>query len=147
MNWKRMFVLSVAFLTACAGDEPPVRRSGKPPPVTLIANGVVLSPGRATPTVFGVDAAAQSISIIVNHGTTSHIDAYLLPGTTAPLPARECETTGGARRDLTCIRDIPSGVRETLEGRRDVKAVALVLREGPGRVDIRLDYDELSRNV
>lgn len=137
----------LALAAACAGDEPLPRSGGKPPTVTLIANGVVLNQGRDAPTIFGVDAAGSTISIIVNHGNRASIDAYLLEEPTSPVPSKECETTAGVRRDLTCVRSIASGVRETLEWRGDVKAIALVLREGPGRVDLRFDYDEGSRNV
>ncbi len=138
-------------LAACKGDPAaaPAQSPGteKQPVVTLIVNNLTLQQGRDGAAIVGLDAAGGSASVIVVHSPKARIDLFLLAAPTDPIPARECALSPGARPVRSCVRDVGTGVRETLDRPGRAGAMAIVLRSGSGRVDLRFEYDEGSRAV
>lgn len=148
MTTIRILALVLA-LSACTDGAPstgtsPSPSPSKPPVVALLANGLDLRPGE--PVVLAIDPAAPAAGVIVTHDPTSRIDVHLLQGAADPLPG-ECPLEVGVRRNKTCIAAIGTGVRESLEQTGRAGGVAVVLRSGPGRIDVRVEYDERSRRV
>ena len=141
-----MPVMLVLLLAACSGGHAsaPKGQKGKPPDVTLLAQNLILPLNE--PVIVGIDNAAASASVIVTHDPDAHIDIYLLPNASSRLPAA-CQVKQIERRD--CVRDVGTGVRESLEARGTSagKAVAIVLRQGAPTVDLRFIYSEQSRRI
>lgn len=134
-------------LAACSGGEAPAPQAtgspAKPPTLTLQVFGLQLS--KDSPVVLAIDPAAPATGVIVNHDPTSRVDVFLLNRAT-DTPG-ECPLEVGQRTNRDCVAAIGTGVRETLEQSGSAGGVAVVLRSGPGRLDVRLDYDEGSRRV
>lgn len=146
----RILALALA-LAACTdampttgGSPSPSPSPSKPPVVSLQAYGLDLFPGR--PVILTIDPASPAAGVIVTHDPTSRVDVHLLANAADPLPA-ECPLEVGIRRNKTCIAAIGTGVRESLERSGPAGGVAIVLRSGPGRIDVRVEYDEGSRRV
>ncbi|HEX9696213.1 MAG TPA: hypothetical protein VGB64_07855 [Actinomycetota bacterium] len=137
----------VLTLPACSGGGAPgPQASGspaKPPTVTLQVIGIDLTPN--APAVLTIDPATPATGVIVIHDQSARVDVFLLQR--AGDAPGECPIEVGQRTDRTCIAAIGAGVRESIEQRERAAGVAVVLRSGPGRVDVRLDYDEASRRV
>lgn len=138
-------------LSACTDTTPktgaspsPSPSASKPPVVSLLANGLSLRPGE--PVVLAIDPAEPAAGVIVAHDPTARVDVHLLQDAADPLPG-ECPLEVGVRRNKTCIAAIGTGVRESLEQSGRAGGVAIVLRSGPGRIDVRVEYDEASRRV
>ncbi|GAC1414766.1 MAG: hypothetical protein NVSMB57_10330 [Actinomycetota bacterium] len=154
-NMRRaLLIMMLLLLAACSGGSTsaskdqsgrgPKGKKNKPPDVTLLAQNLTLPLGE--PVVIGIDNAVASTSVIVTHDPDAHIDIYLLPSADARLTAA-CQVKQIERRD--CVRDIGTGVRESLEARGTSagSAVAILLRKGPPVVDVRLIYSERSRRL
>lgn len=135
-------VLALA-LAACSSDAPPAG-GGKPPAVTLLAHGLALV--RDRPVVLAVDAATPSATVVVAIDPATRVDVYLLASAADALPAAECPLDP-SRRDRSCVAAIGAGVRETLQRPGRAGAVAVVLRAGPERADVRVEYDAAGRAV
>lgn len=142
----RLLIALLLALSACSaegdGDARPSPSPDEPPVVQLIANNVELS--RTTPLLIGIDAAAPSVSIIVGHDPEAHVDVYALETLESPLPREGCPIV----RIRSCVRDIGRGVRESVDrGLRPPGAIAVAIRSGPPRVNVRLEYGERTRAV
>lgn len=148
---KTLLALTLAVLaTACSGGNAtpsPSNAAGKPPVVSLLVNNVELSKGRDAPLVIGVDVAGRGVSVIVKHAGNSIIDVFALSSVDEPLPDKGCPLPADGVPSRTCINTIGSGVRETVEAPVRARAIAILLRSAPETVNLRLDYDERSREV
>lgn len=145
---KTLRVLALAVMLSSCTDATPdpaaSPSSSKPPTVALLAQGLDLRPDE--PVVLAIDPAAPSAGVIVTHHPSSRIDVHLLEDPSA-APPDDCPLEVGLRRNKTCIAAIGTGVRESLERSGSAGGVAIVLRSGSGRIDVRVEYDEASRRV
>lgn len=134
-------------LSACSGDGSPAPNASgspaKPPTVSFQVFGLDLTPGE--PVVLTIDPATPATGVIVTHDAASRVDVHLLSNATDTPD--ECPIEVGQRTRRECVASIGTGVRETLEQRGSAAGVAVILRSGPGRLDVRVDYDERSRRV
>ncbi|HVL88748.1 MAG TPA: hypothetical protein VM841_00790 [Actinomycetota bacterium] len=147
MRGASALVALTLSLAACSGGETPAPEAtgspARPPTVTMQVFGLDLAKDEAA--VLVIDPAIPAAGVIVSHDPAARVDVFLLKSATdAP---GECPIEVGPRTNRTCVASIGTGVRESLEQRGEAGGVAVVLRDGPGRMDVRLDYDERSRRV
>lgn len=143
---RRAFFLALLTLAAACtgGPAAPPSMPRKPPSVTLLVNNLTLISGK--PVVIGIGSASRGASIIVKH-RDAHIDVYGLGRVPEPLPGQGCPLSVGRAHPKHCVRDIGTGVKETVEAATGTKAIAIVLRSGPAAVDVRIEYDEAHRKI
>lgn len=110
--------------------------SGRPPPVELITQNLVLFEGRGSALRFAFEPADPSARVIARlEPSTAHVSLCPLTSLLAPLPPTE-----------RC-RDASSGVRENVSG-EGLRAIAIVLGGAPrATADLRLEFAEASREV